>query len=1389
MFNLYTIILTRLLCHQKLPMRNLLPLFFVLLINFSFSQIECHLVKDSTRNKSHQSSRSGSNTTYGEVHTPKGELRVLFIFVGYEGVDTIVSSNKKRILNPNWLTWHKDSIPRFAKGNINGLFNADPNTITHPNVKHNLSELYYLMSNGKFKITADIYPELVKIPFLGNYKQWDPFTADTMNQSAIEWIAQNDPSFDWSKYDKRTNYPDFKYDNTHSVPDSILDYVVFMHRKSGTFTGASGFASTRFNSRYMSIPGTHYIIEDGHYGIQTNTKVVDHLDYFTHEFAHNLWDSPHAMGANSVNGAFYTTSFGWGLMSNTIARFKTANAWERWYNGWIKPDSIVSNQQVVLHDFSSDDFSKSKAIQIPIPGSNGQFLWLENHQKKSFWDEKSAYGDTSKGEPMIEEGIYGYITHERINDLSDPIDNTGANHIRLLEAGGNNDFYLLDTCASLINGSSLCFDVLDRDSAKSNPFGGKCSFQNLPFDTDGNGSIRFSDEPNSFRGSTTATERGGVWVERINGVTQATYDFTGNEDAAFNVGDEIGLSGIMPVMNYKYYDKFNQKYRKPQVLNGVSVKIISYDQSTGAYTLDIKFDDYSIRKDSRWCGDIAMPLIHNGSVTLDFVLEENLNLDIDLSGTPDRIRIHPVTNTFANPTKLKLETGASFLIKKNANVNVKQHSILELMGYSKIIVEDGATLRIGKTSKFILNSNAKLIVKGSGKIIVEEGAYFHYGEGTQIELQDNNSVLEINGGWALARNADFTFTGNGYLKIGTGIGQYIKLDGNNSFTLKGRSHYDKVLEIADSSFIDRRGNYFKKFSIINGKVILGDYAGIINNGVEEIYYKNVHVTTDDPSTLSFGIAIVDLDYHEIDHLTLMYSKYGLSVYHYPGDSILRINNSTFYLNEYGVRNIWGGVNLSSCNVVDNTYGMYLFGVNSPSLTTNSNYNENNFGIYINGGNTNFSFNKSKANKNSIGVYAFGDVTFQAKCGEVRQNNVYGFSINTNAILDLSDYSKNKPSQLDASGNFITAYFNDAGDLRLDKGYNLLVPGGSGPTLFTGSLRQNCGTITGSNNLWNLSGTAPVSSVDYNLRSSISNCPIYVNAPNTLRRPYDCGKTPLETGKTSGTPIGSLGGSKGILFKCSNCNGSLASIKDKAFEIPSDIKLNISSEAQNNSDYIPEISYENLKRVATHMLTVNKNSTLTDELVDALKPNLETFPEYDQSIYATDLAMLQYAKGDFNKAITTLESIEHINDIDLDLREQYKCEMENFSLHYSNSLNAIELFESVNQCGVEKQSSERVNNASKPGLAIKNEILEIKKYPNPFNNELNIEINLFQEEIISFEIKNAMGKTVSEIIQSRQLDAGKHLFTLNSNTWAKGIYFIYVTNKNSTVSQMVKVVKM
>lgn len=80
---------------------------------------------------------------------------------------------------------------------------------------------------------------------------------------------------------------------------------------------------------------------------------------------------------------------------------------------------------------------------------------------------------------------------------------------------------------------------------------------------------------------------------------------------------------------------------------------------------------------------------------------------------------------------------------------------------------------------------------------------------------------------------------------------------------------------------------------------------------------------------------------------------------------------------------------------------------------------------------------------------------------------------------------------------------------------------------------------------------------------------------------------------------------------------------------------------------------------------------------------------------------------------------------------------------------------------------------------------VSVYPNPFNQNMNVNLNLMTNEAVTIEMFDMAGKMVSSQNQG-ELAAGQHVITVDGSNLADGMYFVKITAGASVVTQKVSV---
>lgn len=592
---------------------------------------------------------------FGEVFTPDGILKVLVIFAGFEGTVgkqyvsewSYSNSNDDPSEVPLYVNQTTGYAPSFLfkeESDFETIIQQDPDN-------KSISRFYYDMSYGDFKMIGDVFTD----PYTGTPKRIniDPTGAgswSTCNQRVLQQIDDLYPAYDWDsyfgQYDNRENHPNFQFDNTDidtHPPDNKLDYVIIIWRWSkgwenqpvegitSWFGSGGGFSQINASHTY----GT-YTINTGFTDTQGGGTALSNLGTFVHEVAHELYSCPHIMGCNGCAGKkFHFPSGGWGMMSKLTYMF-TANAWESWLCGWLDltsngEDTDIQSEADLSVDgiYTIGDFlTTGDVIKIKIPNTTDQYLWIENRQKLGVWEfdpwrgkQPSIYGETI---PDSEPGVYMYIESVQgdINNISTGLvyNMDRVNGMKVLNAQGNFD-YTHSTIATQSWGEYWNNPLFTYERVNENPISGINPLYNYPDNYPNDPTVPIFDDEiitmsNNYNGGNnevfplvkeTNGEETKLLFANTSGRNDEAINIFNRRSDAFQVNGEVSLSGIVPILNHPNYNKYSTPPSSaPYILNGLQLKILSYNEAANSFQIQIRFDDYQVRNDKRWIGNIQL---------------------------------------------------------------------------------------------------------------------------------------------------------------------------------------------------------------------------------------------------------------------------------------------------------------------------------------------------------------------------------------------------------------------------------------------------------------------------------------------------------------------------------------------------------------------------------------------------------------------------------------------------------------------------------------------------------------------------------------------------------------------------------------------------------------
>lgn len=683
------------------------------------------------------SANSSNYAPYGEAFTPKGDLRVLIICAGFGApYDNYTSGS--------WATG-STSLPNWVSDKSTFYNNiSDFDNYSNLNNNTNVSRFYYEMSKQQFRLIADVYPQRINIDATGATSWY------TLTQRVFEKMKTDDPNFDWSPYDNRTNYPNYQYDGSNSSPDLKPDYVVVIFRYNDNWTnkpvsGMSSWSGSQGGYAALYTPlnfsYNNYTFHD-YCGYTHCLGTSSPYGLFIHEVAHNLFDCPHYAMANSIVGNyFYGQQGGWGMM-NLGYVFNSAIGWERWYLNWIDLESngissdiqnasnLPANGEFILRDH----ITTGDVVRIKLNNGSGsnQYLWLENHAGSSIfdergWDNNDACSNTF---PLSPTGLVAYIESINDNKSTTSIFNSGANGIKYIHPLGNFDYSY-----SLAPDSDYCLWnnlVTSFAEVEANPISGQSRIEMIRSDFNSNNSIYLNVGTNS-----TSPHNEQIWVAKRNGYY--TWDFLG-AGLTFPTGKKIGMDTNPCLASRPQYTS-SSSLMGYSYLNGISVTKLA-DLSGGRIQIKVEFDDVDIQCNVRWTGNVALNNITNNT-NPDLILNSGYKITINKSGTPNRTT--KVDNDFINYTNFRCESGSYFKIEPNSKVLLDENSTFTLQSGSTLEIEDGAEFVVMNDSKLVVETGASVVVKGRGGITFKCNGKLCASSGASINLQNTLSSIHFIG--------------------------------------------------------------------------------------------------------------------------------------------------------------------------------------------------------------------------------------------------------------------------------------------------------------------------------------------------------------------------------------------------------------------------------------------------------------------------------------------------------------------------------------------------------------------------------------------------------------------------------------------------------------------
>jgi hypothetical protein len=642
----------------------------------------------------------------------------------------------------------------------------------------------YQASFGQFVVLGDYLDNVVYVDYCPESNPSNNSWAERINAAIRKQFGDSLPLHHSTPLDKFDQY-DLDNGNIAGVLKSPqkngnFDCLVYLVKNYPVFSGYAGYGLNMIGSSRELI-GNMGVDVGGVFG---HTGDVGSIKFIMEEFFHamyggNNWHD----GAGKSNHTFLAHTRPWGIPSQH-GMSQVVTAYDRWIFKWNNPpdkklfisarnenneevdadlklQTGITEQEFILRDF----VTTGDALRIKLPhienGKTGpeknQYMWLENHQlfETSVEDQNANY--TLSNTPFCNPypvcgefwspGLFAIMQVGKDITTGSNIYYSGKDHpnalaswLYPLTAEGNFDFNYSDVihppwspCTGMV--PYVLFDF--RKSPLQNPFSGFSTIFGQP--NTNNSDMLF--DRDAIQGVGFISEKGDTVLNR---------SAFGGTKTSFNCKDDCPPEGkkilslstnpsAVPLLTYTSGDnflsamktdvnKYSQYENRTIYLNGLSITILenNFDSlrfGKGAIKVRVKWNDYIVANDVRWCADsIRLNANDFDAGSYSLVIKENASVLIDRGKSPTYDFSDKIRNGFTVPT------------------------VFSCLENSKINIEAGGELIIDNGSLFELNANSKLDIARKGKIIVKNGGVLKLKSGSQINISRKGKIVFENGG-------------------------------------------------------------------------------------------------------------------------------------------------------------------------------------------------------------------------------------------------------------------------------------------------------------------------------------------------------------------------------------------------------------------------------------------------------------------------------------------------------------------------------------------------------------------------------------------------------------------------------------------------------------------
>ncbi len=778
-------------------------IILLLFSNWLFAQVNIKVECLNSESTQGTQTKSTKTTMYssknGSFFSPIGVYRTLTIAVN-------IIYDQTPNANPDTSTaqpWSYTDIEGINNNPPNYLLNFfDVNNVAP--YKGCVTRLYAESSFNQLILLSDYMIVNIKQSRITPNNPGKSFDTSILRDSVIQFINQNGGL---NTLYGHNNLSDFDMTTTTgegkpkpNLPDNRIDIINFLIRNSTeTYGGLEAGQGTT-----GGVPKEPIKTNQGFYYYNTGTsQCVGSGNFtewgkniFTHEYAHLFLGGNefHTSGGVTDNDGNYNTfiggQMGYGLFDGGLT---SCNGYERWRLGWYGSTNsaypIASNNQNsdILTQFAGEktftlrDFvTYGDVIRIKLPykdsqNSSNQYIWLENHQcGKNGKLDNLKYSKPNTCRDVDKAGIYAYyqvgkdILESTNDDAVYPTNE--KDNLRIISAEGNYNVRYLGQFED-------CFSWSGGDGRPRFKYLTPNIFNGVNNETEvikynlNNNSINY---PSGFK-FMGSKEKDGIIYDNLPWIgdgrfsafiptsTGKVMDISSNPSAVNTITYYNKRHIKKPPTYTPHYDIINTDRNTRKIyLTGLSIKMIDPNpNNTGmkAYTVKIRWDDYDVKQDVNWTGNI--------------VLKEQLNLlpnktiTLEQNKTPKQINKDATSGYFDKTTLFTCENNSFFNMKTNSSVLLKEKSSLILENNSTLTIEDSSKIIVENGCTFMLKQGANLNVKNEGKVIIKNGGYICVEQGANINLEDYKSLIILEEGAMYGSNPSLSSNTNCSYSIST----------------------------------------------------------------------------------------------------------------------------------------------------------------------------------------------------------------------------------------------------------------------------------------------------------------------------------------------------------------------------------------------------------------------------------------------------------------------------------------------------------------------------------------------------------------------------------------------------------------------------------------------